>query len=123
MDEKEIIYELGRWAPDYVLGLLGRLIEFHCFKCKMDFKGITAYEHYTICCPKLIEELRVNRRRRFGHVKQEGIDSFRTFGSVEKFQEILLLPLPRNDPKTVKEILSSGDVPEAVESDFEGFRK
>jgi len=122
MEEKEMIYELGHWEPKYVLNLMGRLIEFHCFHCHKDFKGITAYEHFVICCPALINELRAGGERRLGHVKQERSDYLRTFGPSEEPQETLLLSFPGNDPKTVKEILSSRDVQEAIESGAEGFR-
>ena len=122
MEEKQVIYELGHWAPKYVLGLAHRLISFYCLSCRKDISGMTAYEHFLTCCPKFIEELEKNRRKDIDYVKQDGSDYLRTFGPSEEPQKTLLFPEPKNDPKAIREILSSEDFKETLEQASQGFR-
>ena len=122
MDDQQVVYELCHWAPEYVLGLAHRLINFFCWNCRKDIIGTAAYEHYLTCCPKFIEELEKNRRKDLDYVKQDGSDYLRTFGPSEEPQKTLLFPESKNDPKAIKEILSSDDFKETLEQTSQGFR-
>jgi len=122
METAKVIFELGHWSPRYMLGLSARLIEFYCFKCRKDIHGMTAYEHFNICCPEFIDKLNRGRKVSLGHIKQARSDYLRTFGPCKIPQQDILFPESRNDPETIKEILSSDDFKEALEPDSKDFR-
>jgi hypothetical protein len=122
MDDKQMIYELGHWAPKYILELSARLIDFYCFKCRKDIYGMTAYEHFMICCPEFIKELTENRGKDLDYVEQKRSDYLRTFGPSEEPQKDLLFPEPGNDLMSFKEVLSGVDFKEALEPASKKYR-
>ena len=122
MDDKQIIYELGHWAPKYILELSARLINFYCLKCKKDIYGMTAYEHFMTCCPEFIKELTENRGKDLDYVEQKRSDYLCTFGPSEEPQQDLLFPEPGNDLMSFKEVLSSVDFKEALEPPSKKYR-
>jgi hypothetical protein len=119
MEEEQVIYELGHWEPKYVLGLMGRLIEFHCFKCKKDLKGITAYEHFSTCCPSLIKELNERKEEEYGSFTTKRGNRSDAVGDSEKPQKDVLFSKPVHISQIMQEVLPGFDFKEAPEPSAE----